>query len=371
MIPPESEVVVIGGGPAGLATSACLKSEGVRHVLLERETVVASAWRRHYDRLHLHTSRAFSGLPHYPMPRDYPRYPSRDQVVRYLEAYARAVATEPTLGVEVTGVRHEGSVWIVESSVGAVRSAAVVVATGVNGEPVMPSWPGLDTFPGPVMHSGSYENAEPFAGRDVLVVGFGNSGGEISLDLLEHGATPTVSIRSPVNVVPRDVLGLPLLALAIPLAALPPRVADVLSWPILKAHYPSYSRLGLRKARRGPFQQIASDKRIPLLDIGTVEEIRRGRIRVVGDVVEIAGPRVKFRAGGTRTFDAIVLATGYRPCLPGGVALRRPDDRSVTTPGPLGLYFCGFYISPTGMLREIGIEAREIAARIASQVAHG
>src|SRR5690348_8257253 len=88
--PVAAPVIVVGAGPAGLAVGACLRRAGIEPVLLERERTVASSWRRHYDRLYLHTGRAHSSLPGFPLPREYPRYPSRQQVVDYLEAYARA-----------------------------------------------------------------------------------------------------------------------------------------------------------------------------------------------------------------------------------------------------------------------------------------
>lgn len=383
MSPAETltDVVVVGAGPAGLAVSACLKRSGVGHVLLEREESVAPAWRRHYDRLHLHTSRAFSSLPHRPMPRSYPGYPSRDQVVEYLEEYARAECVAPSLGVEVRRLSHDPEGWAVETSDGTHRAKAVVVATGANGEPKRPRWPGMETFPGRVLHSSDYRSGRELEGQDVLVVGFGNSGGEIALDLVEHGARPAVVVRSPVNVIPRDVLGIPILAIAIPLSRLPPPLADLLVWPILKAYYPSYRRLGLTKASIGPFRQIRETSRIPLLDIGTVQEIRRGRIDILPDVVDVSGSSVAFSNGESRPFDAIVLATGYRPCLPTGASGLAADERGgIRADGHLGngeddhvggargLFFCGFYVSPTGMLREVGVEARRIAERIRTLV---
>jgi indole-3-pyruvate monooxygenase len=359
-------VIVVGAGPAGLAVSSCLARAGVSYVLLERENSVAPAWRRHYDRLHLHTSRAFSSLPHRPMPHTYPRYPSRDDVVDYLASYAGAEGIEPRLGVEVVELRPGSALWEVETRQGVLRAHAVVVASGTNGEPNRPRWPGLETFPGRVLHSAEYRNGDAFSDLDVLVVGLGNSGGEIALDLVERGARPAVSVRSPVNVIPRDVLGIPVLAIAIPLARLPPRLADTLVWPILKIYYPSYRALGLRKAELGPFRQIRERNRIPLLDIGTVREIRRGRIQVRSDISSIAGSTVRFTEGDPRTFDAIVMATGYEPRVPSGAGEIPAGDH---VGGASGLYFCGFYVSPTGMLREIGIEAEEIAERIVEQLA--
>jgi indole-3-pyruvate monooxygenase len=365
MIQPDAATdpgaVVVGAGPAGLAVSACLTRAGVSHVVFEREATVGSAWRRHYDRLHLHTSRGFSALPYHPMPRSYPRYPSRDQVVGYLEQYAESEGLRPRLGVEVRRITHEGRSWLVDTSEGAVRCRAVVLATGVNARPVRPQWEGLSSFPGSMLHSADYRTGAPFAGLDVLVVGFGNSGGEIALDLLEHGARPVISVRGPVNIVPRDILGIPVLGIAIPLAKLPPGLADLLVWPLLKGYYPSYARLGLRRASSGPFRQIDESGRVPLLDIGTVREIRRGRIEVRSGVVRIVGSSVHFHDGRTSIVVAIVFATGYEPAVVPGIDELPTNASGVHHPG---LYFCGFHVSPTGMLREIAREARAIAARI-------
>ncbi|MBK8903943.1 MAG: NAD(P)/FAD-dependent oxidoreductase [Anaerolineaceae bacterium] len=370
----EIDVVVVGAGPAGLAVAACLQQRGIAHILLEKAGHIAPAWRTHYDRLHLHTNRALSSLPHFPMPRNFPKYPSRQQVVDYLEAYVTANRLGPQLGVAVEQISQENGRYFTQTSAGTVNSRAVVVATGYSHKPNIPRWQGDDTFPGTILHSSAYRSGAPFAGQDVLVVGFGNSGGEIALDLIEHGARPKISVRGPVNIIPRDVLGLPILGIAIPLSQLPPKLADWLSWPLLKLYYPSYEKLGLQKAPGGPFSQIAHQQRIPLLDIGTVRQIRQGRLAVVAEVQSFAGDEVRFVDGRSQTFQAVVLATGYRPVLPPilPTGIVPPDRPLATVKGQVttnlpGLYTCGFYVSPTGMLREIGLEAQQIAALIAGE----
>jgi indole-3-pyruvate monooxygenase len=371
-LPTETDVVVVGAGPAGLAVAACLQHRGIAHALLEKADHIAPAWRTHYDRLHLHTNRALSGLPHFPMPRHLPKYPSRQQLIDYLEAYVAANRLAPQLGVAVAQIERENGRFLSQTSAGPIHSRAVVVATGYSHNPILPRWPGDDTFPGAILHSSAYRSGAPFAGQDVLVVGFGNSGGEIALDLIEHGARPKISVRGPVHIIPRDMLGLPILAIAIPLSQLPPKLADWLAWPLLKLYYPSYHKLGLQKAPGGPFTQIARQHRIPLLDIGTVREIRQGRLGVVAEVASFAGNEVRFVDGRSHTFQAVVLATGYQPVLPSilPTGITRPGKPFATARGQVtttlpGLYTCGFYVSPTGMLREIGLEAQQIAALIA------
>src|SRR5712691_7437576 len=110
--------VVNGESAAGLATAACLARAGVSNVVLEQHAHVADAWRHHYDRLHLHTTRGLSGLPYHPMPETYPKYPSRDQVVRYLEDYARRFSIEPRFEQRVSSVRRDGDSWLTETKRG-------------------------------------------------------------------------------------------------------------------------------------------------------------------------------------------------------------------------------------------------------------
>ncbi|MGB0910239.1 MAG: flavin-containing monooxygenase, partial [Nitrospirales bacterium] len=348
--PSETEVVVVGAGPAGLAVASCLQHKSIPHVILEKAHSTVPAWRNHYVRLHLHTNRALSGLPYFPMPHHFPKYPSRDQVVNYLDEYAALNWLDPFFNVTVESIKKENGCWITTSSAGKITSRAVVVATGYYGEPILPHWPGLDDFPGVVLHSRDYRNVDPFSNQDVLIVGFGNSGGEIALDLLERGARPTISVRSPVNIIPRDVLGIPILAIALVLSKLPPGLADALSWPLLKMYYPSYQRLGLRKAACGPFVQISRNQKIPVLDIGTIRKIRSGHIQVVDEIREIRGCVIAFSNGVEKAFQAIVLATGFQPgsksILPKGSDIMNGSKVTVETGLP-GLFLCGFNVSPT------------------------
>jgi cation diffusion facilitator CzcD-associated flavoprotein CzcO len=179
----STEVVVVGAGPAGLAVGACLKNAGLDFVILEKEREVASSWRRHYERLHLHTVKQFSSLPFLPFPSDYPRYVPRDLFIRYLDGYAAHFGLKPRFGEAVRAIQREGGQWLVESTSSSIRAANVVIAAGYNTEPSLPSVAGLDKFKGKVIHSAQYANAKPFAGQSVLVIGMGNTGAEIALDL--------------------------------------------------------------------------------------------------------------------------------------------------------------------------------------------
>src|SRR4051794_26956859 len=136
------ETVIVGASAAGLATAASLRKLDRPFRLLDQAPHVGASWRGHYDRLHLHTSKGFSGLPGLPMPRGYPKYPSREQMVAYLEDYARHFDLRPELGVSVSRVARKDQGWEIESSKGAISARNVVVATGNTRVPHQPSWPG-------------------------------------------------------------------------------------------------------------------------------------------------------------------------------------------------------------------------------------
>jgi cation diffusion facilitator CzcD-associated flavoprotein CzcO len=368
------QTIVVGAGPAGLAVGACLKRAGLPCLLLEQSDTVGAIWHRHYDRLHLHTDKAHSQLPFVPFPQTDPRYPSRLQVIRYLEAYAQHFHLAPRFGQRVVAARYANNGWEVQTQDTLYRASNVVIATGYNREPYLPHWPGQTAFRGTLLHSSEYQNGEPFKGQKVLVVGFGNSGGEIAIDLWEHGAQPSLAVRSPVNVIPRELFGIPILTIGILQRNLPPRLADALNAPILRAVMGDLTRYGLRKLPCGPATQIRRDAHIPLIDVGTINLIKQGKITVCQGVERFTeeGAGVVFTDGAQRKFDAVVLATGYRPRVNAfleGSPAAYDENGAPSSSGyethPPGLYFCGYYVSPTGMLREIALEAQRIGAAIA------
>jgi hypothetical protein len=203
------------------------------------------------------------------------------------------------------------------------------------------------------------------------VVGFGNSACEIAIDLYEHGAAPSMAVRSPVNVIPRDVLGIPVLELSLLLSRLPPRIADAISAPLINSLIGNLGKLGLKKMSYGPLEQIRRDGKAPVLDIGTIRHIRKGHIKIHDDIHHIEGNTIHFKDGGQERFEAIIAAIGYdRDCNAIlQVPQRRFDDLKLSLGrqqffGEDRLYFCGYWISPTGQIREIAMDARKIAAHI-------
>lgn len=368
----DAATLIIGAGPAGLAVGAALRRAGVPFDMVERGATVGASWRRHYDRLHLHTPKQQSSLPFLPFPASAPRYPSRDEVVAYLDDYAKKFELAPELGVDVEHCeRGDDDRWHVRTNRGVRHARHLVVATGFSRVPRGVSWPGLDTFAGPVLHSSAYASGERFRGQRVLVVGFGNSGAEIALDLAECGAESTVSIRGAVNVVPRDILGVPITYLGRAGRVLPLAIADRINATLVRLVVGNLARFGLRKRDDGPLAEIVRTRQIPVVDVGTLAAIREGRITVRPAIESSTHEAVRFANGRVETFHAIVLATGYETGLDamfGEAAATLLDEakrpRTSGEEAARGLYFCGFNIVPAGLLREIALEAPRIAASI-------
>ena len=370
MIADTTGTVIIGAGPAGLAVAACLRRADAPFIVLEEGDSVGSRWRSRYERLRLHTAKEYSGLPYLPFPKHLPRYPLRDHVVAYLELYRNHFGIDPHFGERVTSLARDDGGWVVATDrTTTYRARNVVICTGRSDLPYRPRWAGEDTFTGSVIHSAEYRSGRPFAGRRVLVVGLGNSGGEIAIDLVEHGAAAVaIAVRSPVNIVPRDFLGQPIQRSTILLSFLPVVFRDRTGRIISRVVFGDLHALGLPRADEGPVSQILNRGRIPLIDIGTVALVRAGKIALRANVERFAGDRVRFVDGVEEGFDAVILATGYRAGASAlvanfGVATDRggSPDRFADAPG---LYFVGFKTPPTGHLRQIAIDAKRVAREI-------
>lgn len=308
------------------------------------------------------------------MPRHFPRYPSRLQVIEYLEVYGVSNDVEVKFCVRVTAVR-KGKPWIVETSDGVFEAGNVIIATGLANVPIRPNWEGRELFAGKLLHSSEFRNAAELAAERVLVVGFGNSAGEIALECAEAGLEVGMSVRGPVNIVPLELFGLTTASIAIAQQLFPYRVVDAVNAPILSLRFGDLVKFGLERAAKGPLTTIVERGRTPLINIGTVERIRSGDIRVFPGIAKSEDRRVYFVDGRSDVFDAIVLATGYRPALeallPDFEQRFAGSDRPARgqlQPANDGLYFCGFNTVSTGLFREIGIEAEKIAASIQLRV---
>jgi cation diffusion facilitator CzcD-associated flavoprotein CzcO len=359
-------VAIVGAGPAGLATSRELKRRAVSHVVLERGDV-GHTWNHLYDSLTLHTGKHLSNLPGLRFARGVPIFPHRTDFLAYLRDYRRSFDLPVETDMPVTGITppsRPDAPWTLSTPHGDIVTDAVVVATGIVANPVVPDIPGRELFAGEVFHSVHYLRPAPFAGRRVLVVGVGNSAGEIASELAAV-ADVAISVRSGANVVPLRLLGLPIQYVAASLRMLPV--------PARRAVAAAVGRI--TELRRGPPILPRPDygplDAIPLIGFHLVDAIRAGRIRVFPGISAFTESGAHFTDGSEANFDVVILATGFRPALQPleghvrmdakGFALR--SDRVTSADHPR-LFFVGHNYDSTGGLRNIFRDSRIVGSRL-------
>ncbi|MEH0557644.1 flavin-containing monooxygenase [Streptomyces sp. B21-101] len=344
------DVVVIGGGQSGLATTHALLREGLLPVALEASGRTAGSWPHYYDSLTLFSPARYSSLLGMPFPgADPDRYPHRDEVVAYLSAYAARLDADIRTRRRVTALRRSGRGFEAEVQGGERLSArAVVAASGTFGHPYRPVLPGLEGFSGRVLHAAEYRSPEPFAGQRVIVVGAGNSAVQIAAELAAV-ARVTLASRSPVKFARQHVLG-----------------RDLHFW----FKHTGLDTAPLRRLLRTPPTQLVID------DGRYRSALAHGAPETRELFSAIESDKVTWPDGSLETVDTILLATGYRPDLPYLAGLtgaldsaghpRHRDGASTVHPG---LAFVGLEWQrglSSNSLRGVGRDAVRAARRLAA-----
>jgi putative flavoprotein involved in K+ transport len=372
----EKAVRIIGAGPAGLAVAGELARAQVQATVLERADAIAAAWRSRYDRLRLNTCRFTSKLPRFRYPRGTGLFPSRDEVISYLECYARERGVQVRLGVHVEQIDRTAGGWILRTSTGEEPASEIVVATGFEHTPEIPAWPGREQFRGQLMHAAQYRNADPFRDRDVLVVGPGCSGMEIAFDLADGDAREVrVAVRTQPNILLRQSGPMPGDLPALALLPFPPRIGDAVVLRVRRRDIGDLSEQGLVSPADGPFTRLRREGKAPaIVDAEVIDAIRDGRIAIVAGVRSFGESSVQLEDGTRLEPDTVIAATGYKRGLGPLVGhLDVLDERE--TPrvhgGPAaapGLRFIGYRSQP-GQIGQIGREARKVAREICAEMA--
>jgi hypothetical protein len=356
------DVVVVGAGASGLAVAAALRRTGLEPVVLERDDEIGGTWARRYDRLRLHTVRRFSGLPFHPLPRTLPRYVPKQLYAEYLADYASRLGLSVRTGAHVSRVRPEGSGWVVELDRERLPARAVVVATGRYNEPRLPQWPGVDGFGGRLVHSSQYRSGEAFAGTKALVVGLGNTGAEIATDLLDHGASVALAVRTVPPITKREIVGIPVQLFGMALEPLPARLVDRVTGAVRRLGTGDLRPYGLGPGEWGPF----TARRPPVIDVGFLRELKARRVEILPALVSLTPAGATFADGSERPFDTVVAATGFDTGL--DRLLDAPDavdERGFPRPGAHpGLFFVGFNESPRGQLYESSRASTRLARAV-------
>ncbi|OAY61754.1 probable indole-3-pyruvate monooxygenase YUCCA10 [Manihot esculenta] len=313
----EPVVIIVGAGPSGLATTACLNQHSIPHIILEREDCFASLWKKFtYDRLHLHLKKQFCELPHLPFPASFPTYPSKDHFIKYLDHYVSHFKISPIYKrcVESTSYDEATKKWTVIArnvSSGETEEYAarfLVVATGEASNAFIPEVGGLNTFTGDVLHSTQFRTGKAYKDKNVLVVGSGNSGMEIALDLANNGARTSIVVRSPVHVLSREMVYLGLVMLKYFSLGMVDSSMVLLS----KIVYGDLRNYGMSRATEGPFFMKVAYGKYPIFDVGTFSKIKSGQIQVLPAIQNIRGNEVVFENGKSHSFDTIIFCTGFK-----------------------------------------------------------
>lgn len=371
----DADILVVGGGPAGLTTAGALKQVGLESTILDSGTRIGQSWEQRYDRLHLHTVRAYSGLAHYPIPRAFPKYLSKDQYAGYLRDYASHFDLIFVPNTRVQRVCQDSKGWEVKDAEGETHSARVmIVASGPFSQPVTPVWPDLAKYGGRRLHSAEYRSGSSYRDQRVLVVGAGNSGMEIATDLVEQGASKvTISVRSCPPVVPRDFLGVPAQVFGIMMHPLPPAFSDRVGSYLSRIALGDLRRFGLSAPGWAPFRA----HRTPVIDVGFVRALKAGMIQVRPAIESFTPGGVVYQDGREEPFDSIIFATGFRTGLadilePVGLVdqygiPRFPSGTRTSLPG---LYFMGYFDTLRGFLYESSLASRRLAQEVRAYLNH-
>ncbi|XP_044463475.1 indole-3-pyruvate monooxygenase YUCCA6-like [Mangifera indica] len=371
--------VIVGAGPSGLAAAACLRQKGVPSIVLERSNCIASLWQlKTYDRLSLHLPKQFCELPLMGFPADFPIYPTKQQFVDYLESYAKKFDISPRFNETVSQAEYDPTLkfWRVKTVGGKGEEKEymcrwLVVATGENAEALVPEIEGSKEFRGDIRHTSFYKSGEEFRGKTVLVVGCGNSGMEVCLDLCHHDAKPSLVVRDTVHILPREMLGKSTFGLSMWLLKwLPMRLVDkfllIVSWLMLG----DTAKFGLGRPQLGPLELKNLSGKTPVLDVGTLAKIKSGDIKVFPGIKRLKNHAAEFVNGRTENFDAIILATGYKSNVPSWLKERDMFSEKDGLPrrpfpngwkGECGLYAVGF--TKRGLLGA-AMDAKRLAADI-------
>jgi len=312
----HSRVCIIGAGAAGLTAARHLKARGIPFDVIEKYGEVGGIWNYGREDSPLYASTKFisskklSQYPDFPMPRNYPQYINRQQALDYLHAYTEHFELREHIrfntAVEKVARLNEGG-WQVTFDTGESELySALIVATGHLNIPKYPDIPG--EFSGESMHSFDYDTSDMFGGKRVLVVGAGNSGCDIAVELSRFASVLFHSTRRGYYYVPRMIFGTPsdVSGEMMLQAGLPPAVRRVLQKTLLRLVQPNPVALGLPR----PDHEILESH--PIINGRILSAIKRGEIIPMPDVVALHGDEVEFANGTREAVDHIIYATGYR-----------------------------------------------------------
>ena len=313
------KVCIVGAGPSGLSLAWQLKRAGIPFDIYERNTDVGGLWDINnpdspmYESAHFISSKTMSGFSNAPMPDEFADYPSHKDVLHYIRAFTKTkdLYEHIQFGATVNNAEQINNTWqVTVNDQNPMEYDVLVCANGVNWYPSIPTLPGQDSFNGQIIHAQQYKNAELFRGKNVLVVGAGNSGCDIACDAAQFADKAFISMRRGYHFVPKHILGTPSDVFDSKGPELPMWIKQIIFPGLLKLLEGSPDKVGLTKPDHKIFESH------PILNSQLWHYLRHGDIKVQTDIERLDGNNVIFKDGTTQQVDLIVLATGYRSLIP-------------------------------------------------------
>ncbi|WP_449278357.1 flavin-containing monooxygenase [Leucobacter sp. GX24907] len=366
---------IIGGGAAGMGALQQLLKAGFDVDCYEKSDKVGGHWQHDYDALHLITSRDMTHFEDFPMPADYPHFPSRKQVVAYLESFAKAqgyydkiqfnTAVESVDPIETDGPVGSAG-WRVTLSTGETKEYdGVLIANGHLWDQKVPNFPG--EFTGKTIHSGSYKNTRDIEGDRVLVVGVGNSGCDLAVDAAQNHFATDIVMREGTHFQPKMYFGVP--RQEVPwLAQFSPEEQDFLARMLAKVSVgeaKNYPGMPAPKAHTLAEGRAVVNTLLPYW-------IHHGRIGIVPGIERFEGKTVHFSDGSSKEYDTILWATGFHASVPfvdsslversNGVPLRYAAG--IVPKGLEKLYYIGMSAPRGPQIPVYGTQAKRVVEMI-------
>lgn len=314
---PENNACIVGAGPGGLGAARVLKQYGITYDQYERHSDVGGIWdidnpgTAMYESAHFISSKYLSGYTDYPMPDDYPDYPSHRQILAYIKSFAKDFGLYESIqfNTSVKTIQKEGAYWIVHLDNGKSKKYRhLICANGHTWTPNFPKYSG--EFTGQIMHSQAYRSKDFFKGKRVLIVGGGNSAVDIACDAATDADTAFISMRRGYHFIPKYLFGKP----ADVFFHDGPQPPMWIAQPILKfviwLNVGKQSNYGLKE----PDHKILESH--PLVGTQLLHHLGHGDIKVMEDIERFEGQTVYFKDGKSCEVDLIVYGTGYKYDIP-------------------------------------------------------
>ncbi|MDX2282811.1 MAG: NAD(P)-binding domain-containing protein [Bacteroidia bacterium] len=373
-------VCVIGAGPSGLTAVKALKEQGVACDCYEKGSALGGNWRygndngqsSAYRSLHINSSREIMAFSDFPMPAHYPDYPHHSQILEYFEAYAEHFGLREHIRfrAEVTSVSRnaDGSFTVQLHTGETARYSHVMVCNGHHWSPRLPDPPFPGRFEGTVLHSHDYKTPEPYAGKRVVVLGFGNSAVDIACELSRLGGRTILASRSGAHIVPKFVFGIPVDKLDRPPVSYFPVWAKrmFLSAMLLIARGPQRN-YGVPVPKRGLLHEH------PTASSDLLNLAGHGRIVFKPNIARLEPDAVVFEDGSREPADVLIYATGYNiefpffdPQFIQAERNQLPLYHFAVHPEYRNLFFIGF-VQPLGPIMPLA----EVQAQWLSRVVSG